>query len=211
MRPVTALVIASAVLASPLVQAQKAPEAGGVVATAPGKGVAMQAAQASAKVESVDKATRAVTLKLANGETRTITAGPEVRNFDQIKVGDTLTIKYLQALALELKKDGKAVLGRSDVKSLERSDPGKKPGGMATREITAVTEVVNVDAKKKVVSVKNDKGEIIDLNIRDPEQLKLIKKGDQIQATYTEAVAIVMDPAPAKAPAKAPEKAPAKK
>ena len=202
MRSVPVLVIASAMCASPLALAQKAPEAGGVVATAPGKGVAMQAAQASAKVEAVDKATRAVTLKLANGETRTITAGPEVRNFDQIKVGDTLTIKYLEALALELKKDGKAIVGRSEVKSMERSDPGKKPGGAATREITAVADVVNVDAAKKVVSVKNKEGQIIDLNIRDPEQLKLIKKGDQIQATYTEAVAIVMEPAPAK-PAKA--------
>ena len=82
---------------------------------------------------------------------------------------------------------------------------------MATREITAVGEVVNVDAAKKVVSVKNDKGRIIDLNIRDPEQLKLVAKGDQIQVTYTEAVAIEMTPATAKAPAKAPEKAPAKK
>jgi len=198
-------------LASPLAIAQKAPEGAGVVATAPGKGVAMQTAKASAKVEAIDKANRTVTLKMANGESRTITAGPEVRNFDQIKVGDTLTVKYLEALALELKKDGKAPLGRSEVKSLERSEPGKKPGGMATREITAVGEVTNVDAAKKVVSVKNDKGQIIDLNIRDPEQLKLIKKGDQIQATYTEAVAIEMEPAPAKAPAKAPEKAPAKK
>jgi len=59
--------------------------------------------------------------------------------------------------------------------------------------------------------VKNKEGRIIDLNVRDPEQLKLVKKGDQIQATYTEAVAIEMTEAPAKAPAKAPEKAPAKK
>jgi len=49
-----------------------------------------------------------------------------------------------------------------------------------------------------LVSVKNDKGQIIDLNIKDPEQLKLIKKGDQIQATYTEAVAISLTPAAAK-------------
>jgi hypothetical protein len=67
-----------------------------VIATAPGKGVAMQAAQASAKVEAVDKATRAVTPSSPTARTRTITAGPEVRNFDQIKVGDTLTIKYLE-------------------------------------------------------------------------------------------------------------------
>jgi len=183
------------VLVSPLAIAQKAPEGAGVVATAPGKGVAMQAAKASAKVEAIDKANRTVTLKMANGESRTITAGPDVRNFDQIKVGDTLTIKYLEALAIELKKDGKAVAGRSEVKSLERADPGKKPGGMATREITAVADVVNVDTHKKVVTVKNGKGELIDLNIRDPEQLKLVKKGDQIQATYTEAVAISLEPA----------------
>jgi hypothetical protein len=132
-----------------------------------------------------------------------------VRNFDQIKVGDTLTIKYLEAFAIELKKDGKAPLGRSEVKSMERSEPGKKPGGTATREITAVGEVVSVDTVKKHISVKNDKGQIIDLKIQDPEQLKLAKKGDQIQVTYTEAVAIEMTPAAPKAPAKAPEKAPA--
>ena len=196
-------------LASPLAIAQKAPEGAGAIATAPGKGVAMQAAKASAVVESIDKANRSVTLKLANGETRTVDAGPDVRNFDQIKVGDTLTIKYLEAFAIELKKDGKAPLGRSEVKSMERSEPGKKPGGTATREITAVGEVVSVDMAKKHISVKNDKGQIIDLKISDPEQLKLAKKGDQIQVTYTEAVAIEMTPAAPKAPAKAP--APEKK
>lgn len=193
-------------LASPLAIAQKAPEGAGAIATAPGKGVAMQAARASAVVQSIDTANRTVTLKMANGHTNTVEAGPDVRNFDQIKVGDTLTVKYLEAFAIELKKDGKAPLGRSEVKSMERSEPGKKPGGTATREITAVGEVTNVDAAKKVVSVKNDKGTIIDLNIHDPEQLKLVKKGDQIQVTYTEAVAIEMTPAAPKAPAKAPEK-----
>ena len=204
-------VAAALLLAPALALAQKAPEGGAIVGTAPGKGVAMQAAKASAVVEAVDKANRTVTLKLANGDKRTVEAGPEVRNFDQIKVGDTLTIKYMEALAIELKKDGKAPVGRSEVKSMERSEPGKKPGGTAAREITAVADVVNVDAEKKIVSVKNKEGRIIDLNIRDPEQLKLVKKGDQIQATYTEAVAIEMTEMP-KAPAKSSEKkAPAKK
>jgi hypothetical protein len=134
-----------------------------------------------------------------------------VRNFDKIKVGDTLTIKYMEALAIELKKGGKAPLGRTESAAMERSEPGKgKPGGAVAREITAIADVVNVDTEKKIVSVKNKEGKIIDLNVRDPEQLKLVKKGDQIQATYTEAVAIEMTEAP-KAPAKAAEKAPAKK
>jgi hypothetical protein len=205
MRSIPAIA-AALVLASPFAVAQKALEGGAVVGTAPGKGVAMQAAKASAVVDAIDKANRTVTLKMANGEKRTVEAGPEVRNFDQIKVGDTLTIKYMEALAIELKKDGKAAVGRTETKAMERAEPGKKPGGTAVREITAVADVVNVDAKKKIVSVKNKEGRIIDLNVRDPEQLKLVKKGDQIQATYTEAVAIEMTEAPAKAPAKTPAK-----
>jgi hypothetical protein len=46
--------------------------------------------------------------------------------------------------------------------------------------------------------VKNGKGEIIDLNVRDPSSSSSVKKGDQIQATYTEAVAIEMEPAKAR-------------
>jgi hypothetical protein len=34
----------------------------------------------------------------------------------------------------------------------------------------------------------------VDLKIRDPEQFKLVAKGDQIQATYTEAVALSVAP-----------------
>jgi len=198
---ILAVAVAAATASFAYGQAQS-PTGAAIVGTAPGKGVAMQHVKATATVEGVDAAKRTVTLKNARGEVRTITAGPEVRNFDQIKVGDSVTIEYVEGFALELKKDGKAVVGRSEVKSLERSDPGKKPGGMATREITAVADVVNVDAKKSTVTVKNKEGETFDLNIRDPEQLKLIKKGDQIQATYTEAVAVSLKPAPAAAPKK---------
>jgi hypothetical protein len=200
MRPITILAIAVAAAFAPLTFAQ-APAAGGMVATEPGKGVAMQAVKASATVEAVDAATRTVKLKMPKGDSRSIVAGEEVRNFDQIKVGDKVTVEYVEALAVELKKDGKAVVGRTATGSLERSKPGQKPGGVAMREVVAVADVVEVDSAKKTVSVKNAQGEIIVLNIRDPEQLKLIKKGDQIQATYTEAVAISLKPAAA-APAK---------
>ncbi|MBK7676952.1 MAG: hypothetical protein IPJ27_20565 [Candidatus Accumulibacter sp.] len=37
------------------------------------------------------------------------------------------------------------------------------------------------------------------LKIKDPEQLKLIKKGDQVEGVFSEAIAIAVVPAPAKA------------
>jgi hypothetical protein len=136
---------------------------------------------------------------MPHGDTHTIVAGEEVRNFDQIKVGDKLKVKYTEALTLELKKNGKAVVGRSDSASMDRAGPGQKPGGVAMREVSVTSDVVGVNTRTNVVSVKNEHGEVVDLHLKDPEQVKLVKKGDQVQATYTEAVAISLEPA---APAK---------
>src|SRR5205085_5724826 len=139
------------------------------------------------------------------GDLRTIQAGDEVRNFDQIKVGDTLKVKYTEALTLELKKGGKAVLGSTTGGSLDRSKAGQKPGGVARREVKVVADVVAVDEATMKVSVKNAQGETYILPLRDPAQVKLIKVGDQVEATYSEGLAVSMEPAAA-APAKAPPK-----
>lgn len=194
MRPLAILAIAVAAALSPVAFADQ-PNVSGVVGTAPGKGAALQVVHVSATVESVDPATRTVTLKLPHGETRSFVAGDEVRNFDQIKAGDKLNVKYLEAFTIELKKAGKDIVGRTESESVERAAPGEKPGGVAKREVRAVADVVAVDEKKMIVSVKNDKGEVVDLHLRDPEQVKLVKTGDQVEATYTEALAISLDPA----------------
>ena len=183
--------------------AQKAEVKGGV-AVAPGKAEAAAMATAKATVTAVDKATRTVTLKFADGGVRSIVASEEVRNFDQIKVGDTVTAKYAESVSISLKKGGTAPTGSTESTKMTRSKPGEKPGGVAVREVNVVANVVAVDAAKHKVSVKNDKGEVIDLNVQDPEQLKLVKVGDQVQATYTQALAISLEAAPAAAPAPAP-------
>jgi len=195
MRATLLATLVAAAFAVPVALAQ--PQMSGAVATAPGQAKAVAVVTATATVESVDPATRTVVLKLKDGKMRTVNAGAEVRNFDQIKVGDTVHAKYVESLTVDLKKDGKAILGQTQRSSVERSQPGAKPGGVAIHELTAVAEVVKVDPAKKLVSVKNDKGEVFDLAVHDPEQLKLVKKGDQVQATYTESVAIGLEPAPA--------------
>ena len=51
----------------------------------------------------MDKDTRDVTLKQKTGYEITVTAGPEVKNFDAIKVGDAVNATYKQAVTVELK------------------------------------------------------------------------------------------------------------
>jgi len=208
--PILALAVAAALPAAVLAQQQKSPTVAGAIATEPGKGKAVAVVEATATVAAVDKATREVTLKMPGGSLEKVQAGAEVRNFDQIKVGDTLKIKYIESLALELKKGGKEVVGRKETGGLDRSQPGQKPGGVARREVTVIANVVAVDPATMKISVKNDKGEVYSFNLKDPEQVKLVKVGDQIQATYTEGLAVSMEPAAA-APAAAKPAEPAKK
>ena len=59
-------------------------------------------------------------------------------------------------------------------------------------KITA--EVVALDAKTQVVTLRGPK-RTVDLKVRDPEQFKLIAKGDRVEATYTEAMAVAVEPA----------------
>ena len=60
--------------------------------------------------------------------------------------------------------------------------------------MTVVADVVNVDTQNRAVTFKGPK-RTVDLKVRDPAQLALIAKGDQVQATYTEALAISVAPA----------------
>ncbi|HZZ94618.1 MAG TPA: hypothetical protein VFE23_18790 [Usitatibacter sp.] len=196
---VAALVAATfAVLAVPAAFAEE-PKMSGAITTEPGKGKAVSLVKATATVESINPATREVVLKMPKGDSHTIVAGDEVRNFDQIKVGDKVHVRYMEALTVELKKDGKDVVGRRETSSTTRAAAGEKPGGIASREVTVVADVVGVDPKKNLVQVKNEHGEVVDLHLNDPAQVKLVKKGDQVQATYTEAFAVALEPvAPAK-------------
>lgn len=143
----------------------------------------------SATVEAVDKELRAVTLKTADGDTLTITAGPEVRNFDQIDVGDTVTAEYFEALAMTLEKGGSGIQERVEQISGDRAAPGDKPAGSVTRTVDAVGTVRQVDREARLVFVEGAQG-MVTLNIPESIDLDTIEVGDEIHARYIETVAI---------------------
>ena len=164
-----------------------------MVSSAPGTGTITNAVSISASVEAIDKAQRTVTLKGPKGNVKTVTAGPDVRNFDQIKVGDMVVVRYLESLTLTLKKDGKELVSKSEVTDAARAKAGEKPGAIAGRQVEVTANVIAVDAASQTVMLKGPQ-RTVDLRIADPKQFELVKVGDQVQATYTEALALSVEP-----------------
>jgi len=181
-----------------LAQQKPDAQAAAMVASAPGTGTITSAVKISARVEAIDKAERQLTLKGPKGNVNTVTAGPDVRNFDQIKVGDMVVVRYLESLTLTLKKDGKELRTMTEKEDAARSKQGEKPGAIAGRQVEVTADVIATDAKTQTLTLKGPK-QTVELKVPDPKQFKMVKVGDQIQAVYTEAVALSVEAA---APAK---------
>ena len=164
-----------------------------VIASEPGKVSAAEVVTISAVVTAIDAATRTVTLKGPQGNTFSVVAGPEVRNFAQIKVGDELVVRHVEALSLELRKGAAGLRERVESESAARAAPGAKPGVGTVQTVTVTANVIAINPRTQTITLRGPK-QIVDLRVRDPEQFKLIAVGDQVVARYLDATAISMEP-----------------
>ena len=188
------LVLAAAVAAATMAALPAIAQQGAtVVGKGPGVVGVAQTVNVTATITAIDAASRAITLKGPQGKDTTVVAGPDVKNFAQLKVGDTVDIGFIESLVLELKKGGGKPVAWTVKEGAAGAKPGATPGAIAGRQVTVVGDVIAVDTAAKTVTVKGPQ-RTVELNVRDPEQLKLIAKGDQIEATFTEAVAIAVTP-----------------
>jgi hypothetical protein len=194
LKSLLALAVAAACSQIAFAQA-KPPEAMALAASAPGKAVMAGKVVVTATVVAIDAASRKATLKGADGKTVDVVVPPEAKNFDKVKVGDLVTVEYARALSLELKKGGAGVREVTSKVASAPAGAGASAGGAVGQQVTILADVVAVNTKGGFVTLKGPKGNLVDLAVPDPGQLKLVKKGDQVEAVYTEAVAITVEPA----------------
>ena len=187
------LLLAAGIFAAPLAAvAQSAPQAAVVTSQAPGKIGEADAIQLQGKVKSINKKTREVTLVGPQGNQMVIPAGEEVKNFDQIRIGDLVTLTYVQALVVELKAvENNGIRERVESENKVAAKPGEKPAGMIEKTTRIVANVVAVNPKAQTVTLRGPK-RTVEVAVKDPAMLKDVKVGNQVEATYIEAVALVV-------------------
>ena len=147
-------------------------------------------------VEAIDKEKQTVTLK---GPKKTLTVKVrDPQKLDAIKVGDPVIGKYYESLMIELKKPGEGTPGVTAEKATAASKPGEVPAGAIGQQVTVTATIVAVDKKAGTVTIKGPEGNTVTVKARDPKNLAKVKAGDNVDITYTEALAISLDK-PAKA------------
>jgi Cu/Ag efflux protein CusF len=152
---------------------------------------AIEGATATATVDAIDPAKRIVTLKAADGTTRSIHLGKECVNFDQIKVGDQVRSTVAEEVAVSVSKAGTPPsAGTGAVIAL--APKGAKPGMLIadTEDVTA--KIKSIDAQKGTITLSEADGTSRTIKAGPDVKLSELKEGDDVTARITQAMAIVV-------------------
>jgi Cu/Ag efflux protein CusF len=148
------------------------------------------AAQASvATIVSVDAATRNITLKRADGSIATTIAPMEMRNFPQIKVGDSVNTVEAVNLEVSVLKSNIASISEGRFERISRPELGAKPGTVLVHGMEIVADVIAIDPVGQTITLEGALAERV-IKIQNPANLSKVKVGDQIAAVITEVVTI---------------------
>jgi hypothetical protein len=155
----------------------------------------------TATVTAIDMEKRLVTLKADNGNQTTVEVSPEVTNLPQVKTGDKVLVQYYQGLAAAFKKPGESTtVGKVDqTDAVARAAPGEKPGAAVGTTVTTTVVIEAVDKAKNTVTFTGPQGVQRTVDVKDPSAQKFVsqlKKGDHVELTYTEALAVAVTPKP---------------
>lgn len=157
--------------------------------------------EVSATVEAIDVQKRLLSLVGPDGEKITVEVAPQVRNLPQVKVGDRVVARYYKALAAELRSRGDGT-GSTQAPVYEatatRAAEGERPAAMVGAQSRQTVRVTSVDTKNNVVNFYGSDGLARSVPVSSPQGKEFISKlkaGDEVELTYTEAVALSVEPA----------------
>jgi hypothetical protein len=139
-------------------------------------------------VESIDHQARVLSLKEKTGKLVTIDVPETVERFDEVKVGDKVTVTYYDNVTVRLKKPGEAAV--NTLEGALTPTAGQKPGGTMAAQRTMTAKIEAIDANVPSITFTGPNGWKYSRRVQDKNVLKQVKVGDQVDFVWTEAVQI---------------------
>ena len=163
------------------------------LARAQSKTLAADTVTATATITSIDQKTRTVTIKDEFGISDILYVPEDVKRFSALKVGDKIAVSYHTSVIVRLRKPGDAapVIEQSALTPSQ----GEKPGLTAAAQQTLTVTVVAIDMNTPSITVKGPNGLTYLRKVQDKDALSKLKVGDQLDITWTDAIAVSVRPA----------------
>jgi antitoxin (DNA-binding transcriptional repressor) of toxin-antitoxin stability system len=149
-----------------------------------------QTAILSGTVETIDHEKRTVNIKTADGSFETVDVPPSAKRFDELKVGDKVSITYHNTVSAKLHPLGEAPVNTMTTSST--AGQGERPGGTAAAERTMTATVAAVDKDASSITFTGPNGWKYSRRVADPAMLDKVKPGDLVDITWDTDVTVVV-------------------
>ena len=145
----------------------------------------------TATVESIESASRTLTLKKPDGTFVTIVAGPDITRFAEVKVGDKVNARFYENVVVLLKRPGEA----DSLSGTKATTPAAQelPGGTKARQVTISATISAIDMKMPSVTFTGPNGWKYTSKVQDTEALAKVKVGDKVDIVWTEAMLVSVE------------------
>ena len=130
-------------------------------------------------VEAIEASSRTVTLKKADGTFVTTVAGPDVKRFEEIKIGDKVTARYYDNVVVRVKQPGDA-----DTDLSTRGTSGSDqvlPGGTRAKQRTISATITAIDPNTPSITFTGPNGWKYTSKVQDTQALAKAKVGREGQ------------------------------
>ena len=141
-------------------------------------------------VESIEQASREVTIKKPDGTYGVFHVPADVKRFDTLKIGDKITAKYYENIVLRLKAPGEKPVDSQTggvTKSADRN------AGTAAVQRTITATITKIDMKAPSIAFSGPNGWNYSTRVQDTKTLAKVKVGDKVDITWTEAAIVSIE------------------
>lgn len=152
---------------------------------------------ASGTVTAIDTPNRLITIRNQTNEEVQVHADETVRNFDQIRVGDVVSLDYKRSVAVDIQPAGSAEPGAYIKEDEDVAKLGEKPRAGMSQTVTVLAPILAIDTARNTITVKGPRGNVVELDVIRPEhqaRLSQLKVGDILRVAFTEAAAVSVRP-----------------
>lgn len=151
--------------------------------------ITVDAVQVTAKVVSVNQATRTVSLQMPDGKIKTYKLGKDVKGLNMLKKGDTIRGTLLDALAVYIQKSGGRPTATETTTVMLA--PRGTTGFVVADTIRITGKIQYTDMQNHTVTITGPSGMSKAFKVgSNVKNLSTLRPGDDVVIRYTEALAI---------------------
>jgi hypothetical protein len=155
------------------------------------RGVAQEVMVMAGEVEEVDRIGRTITIRSGNTVQAPIYAGPDMPIFDQLARGDRVTIRYYDALIVEVTPGAKMEPLKDT--TAEAQQKVVRPDAAVLQQVSLVVTIDSIDQTTGMVTYHDVSNRRIQRLVQYRNLLEGLKPGDVVTVRQTRAQAAAIE------------------